>query len=416
MPAMRRLLTVVALAACGDGVMLPDASIQIDGQERGRVTVRVIGPSSGFETVYFQNADSTIALATRTNEAGEAAALMAAGGFVTVVDNNGVYTWTGVVPGDELELDLSFATFDGDFPNVSVRIEPMESAEQYYLFSRCESFREVSAAIETSIMPFFDPCSTTTDLVLVAMFNSQGIGYRTAQNVALNGGGTVDMRGPYEPFVTSVEVIGPADEFITVRQKLANNLFTADTSALVGANSRVVVPTRMAVVPGLTLQTTVYAFGGALPKKDGENVVSTSLGSYVWGPSTSSTQVDLTTAAPRNLTSRPTFDLTSYTLDWSESGGGDAGDAVWVRMGFGSFTWTVIGKHTDETLLRLPVLPHPDLRPVQETFFLGGFAVLAMAGGYDRLRSYLLGHWSPSDGVYWPMHEAAGRVNFRSLN
>jgi len=412
---MRGRLVAVGMlvAACGDGASVPDAMLGSDGIERGRVTVHVEGPSKGFEDVYFQNADSSIALATKTNASGDASALMVPGGFVSVLDESIIYTWTDVQPGDELTLDLSFEEFGEVTPTSAVRIDPMDDAVSYYLFSRCESFRDVSAAIEAAIVPFFTPCAATSDLLVVAWDNSGAAGYRFAANANLASGGTIDMRGPYQPIGASVDVIGPSDRFISVRQKLANVKFTADTSTQV-PDTHVVVPTQMPVIPGVRVQTVARTFSSSFPEEDG-GTVTTESGTIVWGPASAMTTVDLTTPVLRGITSELELDPTSSSLHWTELDDGARGDVVWAAFGIGSFQWKVIGRRTDETRLRLPVLPRDDVRLRSETFFVSNFALVAAEGGYDRLRPYLLGHWNPSDGMWWPMTEPSGRASYRSL-
>jgi len=411
MPAMRVVAVGVLaiVAACGDGVPGPDAAIGSDATARGRVTVHVEGPTQGFEPVYFQNADSTIALATRTNDVGDASALMAPGGFVTVLDGSEIYTWTGVQPGDELTIDLTFEVFNDVFPSATVRIDPMDGATAYYLFSRCESFRDVTLAIDEVVAPFQEPCTQYTDLLLLA-WSAGPIGYRYLTNVNLFSATPIDLRGAYLPIDTNVDVIGPSGRTISVRQKLSNLEYTADAGAQI-TGTHVLVPTDMPVLAGTTMQTIARTSDFSFPKEDATAL--SELASIAWGPPSALTTMDLTTPAIREV-SRPELEVESYTLRWTESGSGDGGDVVWARMSLGVATWTVIAPHTDETLLRLPVLPQRDLRLRTESFFLSNFAIVAAEGGYDRLRPYLLGHWSP-DGTWWPMQEPSGRVNYRSL-
>jgi hypothetical protein len=414
MPAMRGAFGVLAIiAGCGDGVGVPDAAMGSDDSVRGLVRVHVEGPSQGFEQVFFQNADSSIALVTRTNEVGDASALMAPGGFVTVVDEAVMYTWAGVQPGDELTLDLTFEEFNDVFPSATVRIDPLDGATDYFLFSRCESFRDVRAAIDEPFAPFFQPCTLTTDLMLFAWDLQIGrpLGYRYLSNASLLSAATIDLRGEYLPIDTNVDVIGPNNRTISIRQKLSNLAYTADTSAQIN-DTHVVVPTEMPVIPGTTVQTIARTFSFSFPKED--DAFSSERASIAWGPGSAMTTMDLTTPALRDITSTPELDLSSYTLRWTESEG-VGGDVVWVAMGIGAFNWKVIGARTDETFLRLPVLPQDDLRPSPDSFFISNFALVATEGGYDRLRPYLLGHWNPSDGVWWPMKEPSGRVNYRSL-
>lgn len=405
---------VLGLAACGDGITLPDATMGSDGPARGLVTVHVDGPTGAFDRVFFQNADSTIALATRTNALGDASALMAPGGFVSVIDEDTaipvIYTWTGVQPGDDLTLDLGGDRLKDVFPNTSVRIDPNEMANNYYLFSRCEQFVDVRLAIESPFAPFFGPCTTTSDLLLLAWGNLGPLGYRYRANVNLVTAAPIDLRGPYLPIDTKVDVIGPSDRSISLRQKIANITYEGNASLSITDTHRV-VSTNVPAIAGTTMQTTAQMFDFTIPKEDRPGFTST-LSTTVWGPASAMTTLDLTTPALRDLTTVPAFDLESYTLHWTETAEGSGGDVVWASLGFAEYQWVVIGARGDETALRLPVLPHDTLRPTRETLFLMNFALVSAAGGYDRLRPYLLGHWSPGD--WFPMKDPSGYVIYRS--
>ena len=127
---MRRLtLLVLALAACGDDSnnrkIIDAPHVDIDGKDLDSalpnpVTVTVKnqpGPTADVE-VYFQNADSTLVATAHTDANGTASQVMAAGGFVSLINpyvNAGVgaltnytlITWAGVKPGDHLVIDNS---------------------------------------------------------------------------------------------------------------------------------------------------------------------------------------------------------------------------------------------------------------------------------------------------------------------
>lgn len=413
MPRMppRAALAILAIAACGDGVEIADAGMGSDGALRGIVSVRVEGRDEARDPVYFQTASGSIVLVTRTNGAGEANALMPAGGFVSVVDENTatVYTWTGVQPGDELALDLSFEQFGQEFPNVSVRIDPLEGANSYYVHSRCETSRNLPDAIDASVAPFFQPCGSTTDLLLVAWGNLGPLGYRYRQNANLLSGATIDLRGEYLPFTATVELLGPTDRSILVRQQPTNLTYTSGREALLDTGREV-----LSMPTPLVVGTTVYSVASTyneftFPKEDDHR---SDIATIAWGPASAATTLDLTSPAVAEITSEPELDRLTNTVRWTQAEGA-RGDAVWANLRAGSYRWIVIGPHTGETALPLPVLPREDLRP-NETVFFEDFAVITTEGGYDRVRPYLLGHWIPSEFSRWPMKEASGRVSYRS--
>lgn len=408
-----QLGALLIVAACGDGATLPDAGLGSDGPPRGLVKVHVDGPIGESLRVWFQSASSSTVLATKTDAAGNASAWMEADGFVSIYGAppsfNILYTWTGVQPGDELTLDLSTEGFGDAVPLADVRIDPMEGASSYYISSYCEASVEVSLAIDEPFAPFFKPCTSTSDLLVVAG-TAFGIplGYRFRANANISSGGTIDLRGPYSPFDATVEVTGPANDFVDVNSKLAGVEYEVATSAQL-AGTHVAVPVQMPVLPDETAQTIVRTLD--FESEDGQQRTVERTG-VVWGPATRSTAVDV--SMPIRKTSLPGIDLDTYSLVWSEESEGAPGDVVWAHLSLGGFQWVVIGARTDATALRLPRLPN-DLRLERDSVLFGSLSLIVAEGGYERLRPYLLGHWSPSAGSWWPMKEASGRVSYRTV-
>src|SRR5262245_33530039 len=110
MSAMYRFAILAALIGCGDGRTLgSDAGEEVDASTRGIVRVKVSGfVEKGGLTVYFQEHDSTLSLATRTDASGEATGRLGPDGFVTLIagfePTLTMWTYAGVQPGDELEF------------------------------------------------------------------------------------------------------------------------------------------------------------------------------------------------------------------------------------------------------------------------------------------------------------------------
>src|SRR5258706_3224479 len=120
---MRRVLLVVVLvAACGDDsnrhimdapIVVPDGPTPDVPPTPVTLTVTIDGVPHANVPVYFQNSDSHLVSATKTDASGVASAVLVAGGFVTAVDpystafglpQNNLYTFAGVKPGDNLLL------------------------------------------------------------------------------------------------------------------------------------------------------------------------------------------------------------------------------------------------------------------------------------------------------------------------
>jgi hypothetical protein len=59
-------------------------------------------------------------------------------------------------------------------------------------------------------------------------------------------------------------------------------------------------------------------------------------------------------------------------------------------------------------------LPQARFRfPTDDPQPIAGFALIAVDGGYDRARPFLLGTWNPGD--WWPLDTPSGSVSYRSL-
>jgi hypothetical protein len=246
---------------------------------------------------------------------------------------------------------------------------------------------------------------------VASSFQTGRLGYRYRADADLTNGRNdpIDLRGNYLPFDSQIDVIGPADTFVSVTQQLAHIAFSSTNSGTI-ESTHLVLPTQIPVVQNTTVQSSARTFPNTFPKEDGPSI-STSRSEIAWGPASKSTTLDLTT--PLRDFTMPEFDATISSLRWTETAG-SPGDMIWARVSDGGGEWVVIAPRTDEAILRLPVLPQVDpLRP--QAFLVNNFAIVATEGGYDRLRPYLLGHWTPTDGNF-PMKEASGRVSFRSLH
>ncbi|MGN6103703.1 MAG: hypothetical protein ACTHU0_01235, partial [Kofleriaceae bacterium] len=144
------VLSLLSAAACGDdGVHhLPDAPPPPDAPDPVQpVTVKItIGdePQSGI-AVYFQNPDSSLVSAARTDTNGVASALMERGGYVTAIEpfnlprgisTSELYTYAGVKPGDQLALHTEGSQ---SYISVDVRVPIEPTASGYYLHNACDN-------------------------------------------------------------------------------------------------------------------------------------------------------------------------------------------------------------------------------------------------------------------------------------
>lgn len=211
---MRKLSLVLFLVACGDdGVRhTPDAAPRPkDGAPDSPadaavapVTIAAVldgQPAMGV-AVYFQNADSTVVLATTTDASGGASAVMAAGGSVTAVNPFGnaqldeLDTFVGVKPGDHLLLARSTTSTTAQ---VTVQAPGDSAMTSYMAYSPC-NFQGTqlnpppASVIATPVsgQMTLTNCRATSDF-LVQATNGSASEFFVAANQAVVDQGTVDL-------------------------------------------------------------------------------------------------------------------------------------------------------------------------------------------------------------------------------
>jgi hypothetical protein len=150
---MRQLTFALLLAACSNthhGVDAPPADVSTDtiGAGDGEPpanAVKLAITRGGFPAVgiavVFQAADSSLVLASLTNDKGIAWAELAGGGFVTAFDHVGanldeLTTFAGVQPADALTLDLDPSGSKDEWP-VTISIPADPGAAGYRVFTTC---------------------------------------------------------------------------------------------------------------------------------------------------------------------------------------------------------------------------------------------------------------------------------------
>src|SRR5262249_28539424 len=150
-----------------------------------------------------------------------------------------------------------------------------------------------------------------------------------------------------------------------------------------------------------TLETAAVISEFTSTPKEDDGFLETEWATYTRGPNTGTTTLDFTNPGLREVTGAE-IDLSTYSVRWTESDVGARGDAVWVEIGqFTADRWFVMAPRTDATALRLPILPISDTR-LDVNARINNFAVVSADGGYAAMRSYLLGHWTPQNGNWWP--------------
>ncbi len=413
---MRRLVALLVLASCGDGVPGPDATSAPDANV-GLVRVRF--PGHVETDVFFQNADSSLVLATHTDRDGEANAYMAPGGFVTIVSRDmfstTLFTWAGVEGGDELELLRDAPSIDP--ATVFLSIPPDDPSTFFYqLVSSC-GVTAINGA-EIDVLPIeLENCPAATVGMLVETFgDTSRFLYRDA--VSIQHGAVISIGGPYlelQPLTVHAVRVPQALDPASARV------------ALIGSGSELYVTDDVAIdlaPAGVTaaLMQMPLPVSGTLAWQM-RTLATSHLGmttATAWGPVSSDVTVDF--GAPiRHYTSAPHYIAQQHAVRWTEDPGGRVADGVvmalpWQHEGTGEgLTWRVIAPRSEDPVVRLPVLPLADVMPgegdiVFDPNVLSNFII---DGGYASVRPDLLGR---IDQVQtWPVRGPSGHVVVETL-
>jgi len=426
MGVMRSTVMVVAtlVTACGDGrTESPDAGA-VGSSEEGVVSVRYLADASDLTglLVYFQNADSSIALATRTDGEGRATAFMAPGGFVTVVVPNGnLFTYAGIKIGDDLVIDERTLETTEQRTTFMLRVPTTPGADIYSLTTSCGS-TDITGAQDEPTVATLGNCDGIEDLLITARSSEpQPFGsnhrYLYRKDVQLEGQTMIVVEGEYAPAETSV---------ITTTNVPAEIPRLGISQSLV-RGGREVSPTKFGILEVTSSEATL-SFSRAYAPADGTTMTritprdATTIGVHnivQWGPSSTRTVVDAGVVRLRPYLERPSYQPDASMLRWKEGSEGTVASAVVAVMTFPrneitpAWRWTVLAPRGDDPTIRLPVLPRADLIPPADAV-ISELSSLSIEGGYDRIRPYLLGIWQ-QDGV-WPADTDAGRVDYQRLS
>jgi hypothetical protein len=411
---MRQLcLLVCCLTACGDdGVRhTPDAAPHdgprdsaIDGA-LDPVTVTAMrdgAPASGVH-VYFQDADSTVVLATTTDANGTASAVMAPGGYVTAVDpfavpllgaprSNELATYVGVKPGDHLVLS------NGDIETaitVTVTAVPDPAGAATYLYSSCLPGGTQLTGLSLVAVPVartvtLSDCGATAGFLLVSRDqNNQVLNTAFVADVPVVDQGTVDLSAATwvaadpktwtftnEPALTALDV---QDDLVDAQGTVFSTSFETPSDAQ--------DPTMTIPVP---------AFAGAT------EIISTTIftasihGLVDWGPYTSTYSVDVGARMLADFTSAPTYDPAAHTVSITEAATGGVADFISTvihaeRASDGrQWDWNIAAPHA--TTITLPALPTDvyDFNiAATDAVDVELWGAAKVPGGYDAVRPHV---------------------------
>jgi len=417
---MRKLSLMLFLIACGDDSArhTHDAAPQNDGAADSPmadaapspVTIAAVfngTPVAGVH-VYFQNADSTLVLATTTDATGTASAVMAPGGYVTAINPYGVQgqdevdTFAGVKPGDHLVLHQDPG--NGSAATVNV-VAPSDGKPNTTVYSPCNTtgtglaipqVRGFLSAIENGQMTLQN-CGSATDFLVIA---DDGVDYDYlyASNVAVADQGTVDLTGgTYSP--TTVCTLTYTN--LPSAQSLSIEADAIDPRGLIyafGNETPSDQPTTTIHIPTFTGETDVL-------QTTFNNISFSRQILLDWGHLGSAFTTDVGARALNNLASFVTFDQPTHagsaTLDTSA---GVAGDFSLVFLSVSrptpdkQWSWNIAAPFGAS--VALPVLP-TDVFDYNvgsaDNAGVNAWINGKVPGGYDAIRDQVLSMTSPAD-------------------
>ena len=413
---MTRAWLAIALCGCGDGIAAPDATMPDADPERGIVEVHVLAVDIFRPTsVYFQERDSSLALATHLDENGRARGYLHPHGFVTVIPEivGGVtpfYTYANVSPGDTLVIDPNQTTKGG--AQIRIRIPPLLGTQFYTLETPC-GITDISQAAMASIIVDMSGCGASADLIVVAHAPAGDV-YIYENDVMLSEGTMVMVSladRQYRTFETStVNVVGVPDQaqrwYVEKGIALGPNVVHSGGTVQDVVDRSISLSTLGPLLPEATALTNTYS-------ADGNAAGSEAL--LDWRPATAEITIDLAQYDLRDQTSPARYVPEANTIVWTESTIGIAPVITTARMQWATpdtlLQWTILSRRDDEARIVLPVLPHPELAPDPHAPPYDMFRVAVM-GGATTVLDRLLG-WTPA--ARWPVEGDSGTVVWQTL-
>jgi hypothetical protein len=422
---MRALASLLLFAAvgCGDDSNIrhtPDAPPGIDGQvtpdtANQAVTVTVTRDGMGLDgvVVYFQNADSSLVKMAMTDASGVASTVMAAGGSVTALDpfssgqagiqQNMLFTWEGVKPGDNLILR------DTNRPVINVNVIAPTVADKsivgYLFYTSCSydpsgDGLQTTGTTATGSVTLYG-CGGTAD-VLVTAYNSASdvVQYIYKQGVTASDGGTIDL---------STEPYAPATNRSYTWTGTVAGTFNLDIRDIFASPSGPIWQTYNGVTPdAANTSFPVPAFPGAKDVVIATQQAAAGVSQrrvIDWGTVTDTFTSDFGSKLLPELGQYPMPDIPGHGITWAETGGAVQPDftlaAVFAQRQTPPrfWQWIVAAPHTAGQL-KFPTLP-TDLFDYN---FATGDGVSAAAlilvkvpGGYDAARGPIFATNGPED-------------------
>lgn len=373
------------------------------------LTVTMRGAPAQGVAVYFQNADSSLVREATTDEHGTAGAVLAAGGYVTVIepdDGSGttrLATFAATMPHDTLRLDLApIGAIDSTA--IAISVPRMMGAAGYQIYTSCG---QLGADASGTASGQLEGCGGAVDVIVMANDQTASIlGSLYVAGVTV-GGQPAILNGLYDalvPTTFSYAGVPSSSGIVTTYQAIATargTLFGASTSGSADAGRA----TSALDMPATT-GTIALTVSSAVPAstEHGEQRV------FDWGPPSSSYALDLASAMLPAFAAAPTYDPATRSISWTERTGGVPPDLVRARVRVfrdavpegRAWTWAILAPRGAGPSVALPRFPGGgfdfgpragdalDVDELTTARLPGGYASVR-AHGFDDVRAFVAG-------------------------
>lgn len=373
---MKRWLLL--LAACGGAHHTTDAG-PVDAATDSLPTSSDAGPSSVRVHVTSQGQPmpnvATVFLAPdgkqiaelATDASGTAAALVDAGGSVTVILHTAagvddLRTFTGVAPGDALELDLS-PPGPQTGQTITMSAPTDASAYDYSLFSSCG---DRTGSLDGSFGFVPKGCSSTADFVVSANDTlDQPMAFIVARGVSLAGspaitGSYAPPRDPAFGYSGVPSVVTAIATHGVLLGSGGGQMVAVDNSAPTNGGSLTIhaaMPDTTGLGMSMLVASQLYPIAGELGQQGIADIV----------PADQPYNLDLSSGMVPRYVAAPAYDVTTRSIAWGEAPASGTADVVRARLHvyrddipFGrSWTWEIVAAKNG-TNVTFPTLPAVD--------------------------------------------------------
>jgi hypothetical protein len=414
----RNLLFATACVACGGGhhhgVDAPPGDANTDtllpsmGDPPANavaIGVTAFGAPVANVAVYFQKGDSSVELATTTDERGVAWAVASDGDFVSAIEPPGalaprITTFTDVHAGDRLHVDLA-PTLPVPTLTFTIKVPTAAAAGGYLVHQACTDSPDQNGLGVGAMGVITVPnCGNGTTDFVIEPLSANGDSLGTAlytPNVAISDGALVDLSAStyasvvptsfsYTSVPPSVKVVETYRAVVTPRGRLFDRTTTALPSG--GTASSGTNEPNASGASALTV-TTGFPIDGELGEQTVYELTSWS-GAY---------SLDMGAERLPDYSSAGAFDTATETLSWTENSGGIAPNFVRAQLTIyragipdgRAWTWRIAQARGPVPHVVLPTLPSEgfDFNPQSgDTIGIGEITNAKLIGGYAGLRTF----------------------------